>query len=456
MSDNYEKMKVAELKQLLQQRGLPLSGTKPVLISRLRGEEPPKVEKRKLTPIKKKKKGESDEDDEGSDYEDHKEKEHEEEEDLSEGETEETDKEDEKEEKEEEGLPTDISKMKVVELKEALRKRNLSVSGVKQVLVDRLQASVSGEAPPPEKPASKPVKRKASDVQEGNVKKKKKESEDSATPADVNFSVPPLQSNEWRIVSWNVTSFNTICAKGFGTYLTNEDPHIICLNETKVKEIPPNKFPGYVPYLNPAQTNTGYSGVAILTKIKPLSITAGIGSPEHDKEGRVLTAEFPDFYLVASYVPNSGAKGDGGLPKDLDYRMKWDAAFFPYLQKLDQMKPVILCGDLNVAHKEIDLANPKTNTKTAGFTQKERDSFDRLLGMGFFDVHRHFFPGKTGDYSFWSRRSPTTKKNNVGWRLDYFIASERLRPAFTQSFIRREVDGSDHCPIGIHVSVKTK
>jgi len=241
-----------------------------------------------------------------------------------------------------------------------------------------------------------------------------------------------------------------VMKNGFSNYLNQEKPDIICLNETKIKSIPDDQFPGYYCYTNPAQDNVGYSGVGLLTKIKPINVTLGIGMKEHDTEGRCITAEYDHFTLVATYIPNSGAKGDDGWPKDLNYRMQWDVAFQAYLQKLDKVKPIIWCGDLNVAHQEIDLANPKTNKKTAGFTPKERESFDKFLKTGFVDIHRRFHPNQSGCYSFWSYRKKTARDNNIGWRLDYFIVSERIAPSITQSFFRTSVLGSDHCPICIH------
>jgi len=232
--------------------------------------------------------------------------------------------------------------------------------------------------------------------------------------------------------------------------LKNENPDILCLNETKIKSVV-QQFPGYHAYFY-ASEKAGYSGVGLLTKIKPISHQNGIGNREHDTEGRCITAEFENFYVVATYIPNAGAKakGGGGMPKDLDYRMEWDTAFQGYLHELDKKKPVIWCGDLNVAHKELDLANPKSNTKTAGFTPQERESFGKFLNTGFVDVHRHLYPKEEKCFTFWTYRGGAREKN-VGWRLDYFVVSKRLLPRVTQSYLRRYVNGSDHCPIGIHL-----
>jgi len=262
--------------------------------------------------------------------------------------------------------------------------------------------------------------------------------------------LPVKQANEWKIVSWNVAGFNAIMKKGFSKYLSQENPDIICLNETKIKSLPSDHFAGYHAYFNGAD-KAGYSGVGLITKIKPISVTMGIGVKEHDTEGRVITAEFPLFYLVASYIPNSGAKGDDGWPKDLAYRMEWDQAFQTFLTNLDNTKPIVWCGDLNVAHNEIDLAHPSGNKKTAGFTPKERESFDKFLKLGFVDVHRSFHPGKKGLYTFWSYRSKGAREKNIGWRLDYFVVSQRLLPSVSQSYNRVSVPGSDHCPICIHI-----
>jgi len=212
-----------------------------------------------------------------------------------------------------------------------------------------------------------------------------------------------------------------------------------------------NKHPGYFSYFFSCESNPGYSGVALISKKKPLTIQKGIGIKEHDNEGRCITAEYEHYYVVATYIPNAGAKGEGGMPKDLKYRMEWDKAFQAYLHELDKKKPIIWCGDLNVAHNEIDLANPSSNKKTAGFTAEERGSFGKFLDSGFIDVHRHFNPGAKGNFSFWSYRSKTAREKNIGWRLDYFVVSKRFLPNITQSFIRSGVQGSDHCPIGIHV-----
>jgi len=419
MSDNYDKMKIADLKSELSKRGLPVSGKKDALIKRLREAK--------------------DRDEEGSGGEGEESKN-------------ESDDSSEKEEDEEEELPEDITKMKVPDLKKALKKRSLSVSGSKAVLVERLKGFLNGDEVQPEKKAT--GKRKASDEPEGSVPKKKTASSEKGKDQKSNsdFSEPTLESDELRITTWNVASYNTICSKGyFDEYLKNENPDILCLNETKVGTVPENKYPGYYSYFYESE-KPGYSGVAVITKTKPISIQKGIGDKEHDTEGRCITAEYDNFYLVATYIPNAGAKDKGSsMPKDLEYRMEWDKAFQKFLLGLDKKKPIIWCGDLNVAHKEVDLANPSKNKKTAGFTPEERNSFGKFLDTGFVDAHRHFYPNEKGGYTFWPYRSPGARAKNIGWRLDYFVVSKRILPRITQSFIRSQVMGSDHCPIGIHL-----
>eukprot|EP01123_Difflugia_compressa_P000531 TRINITY_DN10619_c0_g1_i1.p1 TRINITY_DN10619_c0_g1~~TRINITY_DN10619_c0_g1_i1.p1 ORF type:complete len:249 (-),score=33.97 TRINITY_DN10619_c0_g1_i1:40-750(-) len=232
--------------------------------------------------------------------------------------------------------------------------------------------------------------------------------------------------------------------------MSSENADIFCFNETKCSPISENHYRGYYSYFYPAE-KAGYSGVGLITKLKPLSLQKGIGVEEHDREGRCITAEYDTFYLVVCYVPNSGAKGEGGWPKDLQSRIEWDKEFQNYLTTLKQKKPIILCGDLNVAHTSIDLANPDKNKKTAGYTPEEREGFTKLLQSGFTNVHRHFYPDKKNEYTFWSYRSKGAREKNIGWRLDYFVASNEFLPYIKRSFIRPFVTGSDHCPIGIHV-----
>jgi len=248
----------------------------------------------------------------------------------------------------------------------------------------------------------------------------------------------------------------TVLEKGFKDYLQQETPDIICLNETKCAEnIYESKFSalGYdhCYFYAATKPNSGYSGTGLLSKIKPVSVTKGLGIADHDDEGRVITAEYDNFYLVSTYIPNAGAKGDGGWPKDLVYRTeKWDVDFLAYLNKLKATKSVIWCGDLNVAHKEIDLKNPKINTKTAGFTQKERDGFQKVLDEGFVDSYRMKYPDATGEgYTFWSYKQNSRAKN-TGWRLDYFVISKEAVPRISEVYPRTYVMGSDHCPLVLH------
>lgn len=246
-----------------------------------------------------------------------------------------------------------------------------------------------------------------------------------------------------KLISWNVNGLRAVLRKNFLDYLEQESPDVLCLQETKcgpddVEQLWPAS---YTTYWNTAEKK-GYSGTAIFTKTRPLAVTLGIGVAEHDREGRVLTGEFPDFWLVNAYVPNSQRE----LTR-LAYRQEWDAAFLRYLKKLERRKPVIFCGDFNVAHTEIDLANPKANVRNHGFTPEERAGFDALVGAGFVDTFREFEPGG-GHYTWWSPIGGA-RARNIGWRLDYFLISAALRPRLKQAFIRAEVPGSDHCPVGV-------
>jgi exodeoxyribonuclease-3 len=244
-----------------------------------------------------------------------------------------------------------------------------------------------------------------------------------------------------KLVSWNVNGLRAVLAKGFRDYLADEKPDVICLQEIKcTSDQVTYDLTGYEPFWNSA-AKPGYSGTALFTRRAPLAVTTGMQLPAHDGEGRVLTAEFAAFYLVNVYTPNAQRE----LTR-LAYRVnEWDVAFRKYVVKLAKKKPVIFCGDLNVAHKEIDLANPKSNQKNAGFTPEERASFDQHLAAGFFDTFRAFEPGP-GHYSWWSQR-PGVRAKNIGWRLDYFIASESLRDRLKAARIRSKVMGSDHCPV---------
>lgn len=246
-----------------------------------------------------------------------------------------------------------------------------------------------------------------------------------------------------KFISWNVNGIRACCDKGFRDIFQQLDADIFCLQETKMQAGQLDlQFEGYTSYWNYAEKK-GYSGTAIFCRQQPLSVNYGIGIAEHDTEGRVITLEFADFYMVTVYTPNA----QDGL-KRLDYRMQWEDDFRAYLQELDKKKPVIVCGDLNVAHKEIDLKNPKGNKKNPGFTDEERGKFDTLLSAGFVDTFRHFYPTLEGAYSWWSYRFHAREKN-VGWRIDYFLTSERLREKLTGAKIHADVFGSDHCPVEV-------
>jgi exodeoxyribonuclease-3 len=251
-----------------------------------------------------------------------------------------------------------------------------------------------------------------------------------------------------KLISWNVNGIRAALGKGFALFVEQAQADVICLQETKARsEQVTDLFfaAGYHTFWNSAE-KPGYSGTLILSKAKPLSVVNGIRKPEHDGEGRVITAEYPDFYLVNVYTPNSQRE----LTR-LTYRTEqWDPEFRRYLTRLEKKKPVMFCGDLNVAHREIDLANPKSNTRNAGFTAEERGQFDRLLEAGFLDSFREFEKGP-GHYTWWSMM-PGVRARNVGWRIDYFGISHRLRPALRNAFILPHVMGSDHCPVGIEVS----
>lgn len=244
-----------------------------------------------------------------------------------------------------------------------------------------------------------------------------------------------------KFISWNVNGLRAIYAKGFPEIIKDLDADFVCLQETKMQagQLEAD-LPGYMSYWNYAEKK-GYSGTAIYTRHQPQSVSYGIGIDHHDTEGRVITLEYEDYYLVTVYVPNS----QDDLRR-LDYRMTWEDAFRAYLIGLDQVKPVIICGDLNVAHKEIDLKNPKSNRRHAGFTDEERGKFTELLGAGLIDTFRFFHPDQTDIYSWWSYRFKARERNS-GWRIDYFVASERLTPRLRSASIHTEIYGSDHCPV---------
>ncbi len=250
-----------------------------------------------------------------------------------------------------------------------------------------------------------------------------------------------------KFISWNVNGLRACMGKGFADAFKALDADFFCLQETKMQAGQLDlAFEGYQSYWNYAEKK-GYSGTAIFTRHNPLSVRYGLGLEEHDTEGRVITLEMPSFFLVTVYTPNS----QDGLRR-LDYRMQWDDAFREYLQKLDAVKPVVVCGDLNVAHQEIDLKNPKTNRRNAGFTDEERAKFTALLGAGFTDTFRFFNPTLEGAYSWWSYRFRAREKN-AGWRIDYFLTSQALEPRLQQAAIHNEVMGSDHCPVEVCIDL---
>lgn len=274
-----------------------------------------------------------------------------------------------------------------------------------------------------------------------------------------------------KLISWNVNGIRAAINKGFEKFFEEIDADIFCLQETKIqmdiKEMEPSEqtslfedkkeiskdninflpiFKDYYCYWNSAEKK-GYSGTAIFTKKKPINVTYGIGIEEHDHEGRVITAEFDKFYMVTIYTPNAKRELER-----LDYRVVWEGAVREYLKKLDKKKPVIMCGDLNVAHKEIDLKNPKTNVGNAGFTFEEREEFTKLLDSGFIDTFRYKYPDKELAYSWWSYMHNAREKN-IGWRIDYFVISDRLKDKLKEASIYPEVYGSDHCPVGIEIEI---
>ena len=248
-----------------------------------------------------------------------------------------------------------------------------------------------------------------------------------------------------KLVSWNVNGLRACLKKGFLESMASLDADVICLQEIKMQPDQCDiEMPGYEIVLNSAEKK-GYSGTAVFSRVPMLSVTRGIGVEEHDHEGRVITCEFDNFYLVCCYTPNSQNE-----LKRLDYRMQWEDAFRAYLVELDKVKPVVLCGDLNVAHQEIDLKNPKTNHFNAGFTDQERGKFSELLAAGFVDSFRYFHPDATGEYSWWSYIGGA-RSRNAGWRIDYFVVSEKLKDKMVSAGIHQQIMGSDHCPVELVV-----
>ncbi len=250
-----------------------------------------------------------------------------------------------------------------------------------------------------------------------------------------------------ELISWNVNGLRACVNKGFLDFFKDIDADFFCLQEIKLQAGQIDlELPGYYQYWNYAKKK-GYSGTAIFAKHEPLSITRGIGFEEHDQEGRTITLEYDSFYLVTVYTPNS----QRGLAR-LDYRMTWDDAFRNYIAELQQAKPVIVCGDLNVAHQEIDLKNPQTNRKNAGFTDEERNKFSQLLQAGLIDTFRHFYPDKEDAYTWWSYFA-NSRERNIGWRIDYFLISQVLKDSLIDALIYDQIMGSDHCPVGLQISL---
>ncbi len=250
-----------------------------------------------------------------------------------------------------------------------------------------------------------------------------------------------------KLISWNVNGIRAIVGKGFLDYLKNVDADLFSIQETKLQQGQITlDLPNYYQYWNYAEKK-GYSGVAVFSKKEPISVSYGMGIEKHDKEGRVITLEFESFYYVTSYTPNSQPK-----QARLEYRMEWEEAILDYLKKLDNKKPVIYCGDFNVAHKEIDLKNPKTNRYNPGFTDQEREKMTILLQNGFVDTFRYFYPDLEGAYTWWSYRA-NARKNNSGWRIDYYIVSQSLTQYLKQSSIHNDIMGSDHCPVMLEIAL---
>lgn len=250
-----------------------------------------------------------------------------------------------------------------------------------------------------------------------------------------------------KLISWNVNGLRACLTKGFLEVLSETDADMFCVQETKMQEEQAEfETPGYFRYMNSA-VKKGYSGTMILTKKEPLAVHYGMGMDEHDMEGRMITLEYASFYFICVYTPNSQNE-----LKRLDYRMKWEDDFRAYVKTLDEKKPVIICGDMNVAHREIDLKNPKTNGNNAGFTQQERGKFTELLAAGFNDTFRYFYPEVTGEYSWWSYRF-NARANNAGWRIDYFLTSKRLESSLQKAAILQQIYGSDHCPVELDIAL---
>eukprot|EP00727_Mastigamoeba_balamuthi_P000048 m51a1_g1004 putative exodeoxyribonuclease iii (316) ;mRNA; f:585766-587797 len=308
----------------------------------------------------------------------------------------------------------------------------------------RSKGKAAAKAQPPKQKKEEKEEEEEEKVEE---KAEASEAEESSSSGSVKQTTPKKRTR-LKIVSWNVAGFKAVLKKGFKEYLAREDADVVCLQETKIapSAVRAEDTPGYHATFYECAKSAGNHGTALLSKQKPLSVAKGLGVAKLDTEGRVITAEFDAFYVVSCYVPNS-SRGLVHWP----LRKEWDAAFLEHMKKLDASKPVIYCGDLNVAHLWIDLANPKTNlNRTAGFLYGERDNFTTLLKAGFADVYRHHYPKRRKFYTFWTYMGGARAKN-IGWRLDYFVVSQRLLPKVTQIWRRPKVQGSDHCPLCITV-----
>jgi len=313
--------------------------------------------------------------------------------------------------------------------------------------------SAAGEKPSPKKGKRKQNADEDDEISEAsddNGDEPAKDSTSSSSESEnYDSDAKTKDGNPWnfKISSWNVSGIRAWVKKGGLEYLEKENPDIFVLQETKCgeKDIPAaaKNVHGYRTYWYSPKSKSGYSGVGLFTKTEPISVEYGLGIEKHDEEGRLITAEYNNFYLVSTYIPNSGR----GLVR-LAYRREWNEDLLAYLKRLDETKPVILCGDLNVAHHPIDLARPQSNTKSAGFTKEEREDFTTLLNSGFVDTFRYFHPTKKDAYTFWSYLNNARAKN-IGWRLDYFVVSERLVDNLCDSVIRSKVMGSDHCPLAL-------
>ncbi len=250
-----------------------------------------------------------------------------------------------------------------------------------------------------------------------------------------------------KLISWNVNGLRAIYKKGFVEFFNKIDADIFCIQETKMQDGQMTlELPGYKQYFNYAERK-GYSGTAIFTKIEPENVSYGMDVKKYDNEGRIITLEFKDFYMVNCYTPNSRRELER-----LEYRLKWEESFRKYLKRLDRKKPVIICGDLNVAHKEIDLKNPSSNRKNAGFTDEEREKISKLLSSGFTDTYRKLYPDKEEAYTWWSYMGLSREKN-IGWRIDYFLTSDRISSKIKETYIYNDIFGSDHCPVGLDIEI---